>query len=63
MVFITTDSPAEQGTGAAPVIASWASEMVRLTVARHYAPFASRGKRRMMQAERGMEELLESVDR
>jgi len=50
------------GTGAAPVIASLASEMGALTVAVVTRPFAFEGKRRMMQAERGMQELLESVD-
>src|ERR1700733_11184798 len=50
------------GTGAAPVIASLASEMGALTIAVVTRPFAFEGKRRMMQAERGMQELLESVD-
>src|SRR5579871_2606391 len=49
-------------TAAAPVIASLASEMGALTVAVVTRPFAFEGKRRMMQAERGMQELLESVD-
>jgi cell division protein FtsZ len=44
------------------VIASLASEMGALTVAVVTRPFAFEGKRRMMQAERGMQELLESVD-
>jgi cell division protein FtsZ len=44
------------------VIASLASEMGALTVAVVTRPFGFEGKRRMMQAERGMEELLESVD-
>jgi len=50
------------GTGAAPVIASLASEMGALTVAVVTRPFAFEGKRRMMQAERGMQELLDTVD-
>jgi cell division protein FtsZ len=50
------------GTGAAPVIASLASEMGALTVAVVTRPFAFEGKRRMQQADRGMEELLEGVD-
>jgi cell division protein FtsZ len=50
------------GTGAAPVIASLASEMGALTVAVVTRPFGFEGKRRMQQAERGMEELLEGVD-
>jgi cell division protein FtsZ len=50
------------GTGAAPVIASLASEMGALTVAVVTRPFGFEGKRRMMQAERGLQELLDSVD-
>jgi cell division protein FtsZ len=44
------------------VIASLASEMGALTVAVITRPFSFEGKRRMQQAERGMEELLEGVD-
>src|SRR5271169_116204 len=50
------------GTGAAPIIASLASEMGALTVAVVTKPFAFEGKRRMQQAERGIAELMESVD-
>jgi cell division protein FtsZ len=62
MVFVTAGLGGGTGTGAAPVIASLASEMGALTVAVVTRPFGFEGKRRMMQAERGMEELLESVD-
>jgi cell division protein FtsZ len=62
MVFVTTGLGGGTGTGAAPVIASLASEMGALTVAVVTRPFGFEGKRRMMQAERGMQELLESVD-
>ncbi|HEV2618937.1 MAG TPA: cell division protein FtsZ, partial [Acidobacteriaceae bacterium] len=62
MVFVTTGLGGGTGTGAAPVIASLASEMGALTVAVVTRPFAFEGKRRMMQAERGMQELLDSVD-
>jgi cell division protein FtsZ len=62
MVFVTAGLGGGTGTGAAPVIASLASEMGALTVAVITRPFAFEGKRRMMQAERGMQELLESVD-
>ncbi len=62
MVFVTTGLGGGTGTGAAPVIASLASEMGALTVAVVTRPFAFEGKRRMMQAERGLQELLESVD-
>ena len=62
MVFVTAGLGGGTGTGAAPVIASLASEMGALTVAVVTRPFAFEGKRRTMQAERGMQELLESVD-
>src|ERR1700739_4990129 len=50
------------GTGAAPITASLASEMGALTVPVVTKPFAFEGKRRMQQAERGIAELMESVD-
>ena len=62
MVFVTAGLGGGTGTGAAPVIASLASEMGALTVAVVTRPFGFEGKRRQMQAERGMQELLESVD-
>jgi cell division protein FtsZ len=62
MVFVTAGLGGGTGTGAAPVIASLASEMGALTVAVITRPFSFEGKRRMQQAERGMEELLEGVD-
>jgi cell division protein FtsZ len=62
MVFVTAGLGGGTGTGAAPVIASLASEMGILTVAVVTKPFAFEGKRRLMQAERGLKELIESVD-
>ncbi len=62
MVFVTAGLGGGTGTGAAPVIASLASEMGALTVAVVTRPFSFEGKRRMAQAERGMQELLDSVD-
>ncbi|MGB0123409.1 MAG: cell division protein FtsZ [Silvibacterium sp.] len=62
MVFVTAGLGGGTGTGAAPVIASLASEMGALTVAVITRPFSFEGKRRMAQAERGMQELLDSVD-
>jgi len=62
MVFVTAGLGGGTGTGAAPVIASLASEMGILTVAVITCPFAFEGKRRQQQAERGLKELLESVD-
>ena len=62
MVFVTAGLGGGTGTGAAPVIASLASEMGILTVAVITQPFAFEGKRRLQQAQRGLKELLESVD-
>ena len=62
MVFVTTGLGGGTGTGAAPIIASLASEMGALTVAVVTKPFAFEGKRRMQQAERGIAELMDSVD-
>ncbi len=62
MVFVTTGLGGGTGTGSAPIIASLASEMGALTVAVVTKPFAFEGKRRMQQAERGLAELIDSVD-
>ncbi len=62
MVFVTTGLGGGTGTGAAPIIASLACEMGALTVAVVTKPFSFEGKRRMQQAERGIAELMESVD-
>jgi len=62
MVFVTAGLGGGTGTGAAPVIAALASEMGALTVAVVTRPFAFEGKRRMTQAERGLQELLDAVD-
>src|SRR5258708_23640260 len=62
MVFVTAGLGGGTGTGAAPIIASLASEMGALTVAVVTKPFAFEGKRRLSQAERGLAELVDSVD-
>jgi cell division protein FtsZ len=62
MIFVTAGLGGGTGTGAAPIIASLASEMGALTVAVVTKPFAFEGKRRMQQADRGISELMESVD-
>jgi cell division protein FtsZ len=62
MVFVTAGLGGGTGTGAAPIIASLASEMGALTVAVVTKPFNFEGKRRMQQAEKGMAELIECVD-
>jgi cell division protein FtsZ len=62
MVFVTTGLGGGTGTGAAPVIASLASELGALTIAVVTKPFKFEGKKRAIQAERGLEELRNSVD-
>jgi cell division protein FtsZ len=62
MVFVTTGLGGGTGTGAAPVIASLASELGALTIAVVTKPFRFEGKKRQEQAERGLEELRQSVD-
>ena len=57
MVFVTAGLGGGTGTGAAPVIASLASEMGILTVAVVTCPFGFEGKRRQRQAEQGLKEL------
>ena len=57
MVFVTAGMGGGTGTGAAPIIASLASEMGALTVAVVTKPFGFEGKRRLNQAERGLQEL------
>jgi cell division protein FtsZ len=62
MVFVTTGLGGGTGTGAAPVIASLASELGALTIAVVTKPFRFEGRKRQTQAERGLEELRECVD-
>src|SRR5688572_6322230 len=62
MVFVTTGLGGGTGTGAAPVIASLASELGALTIAVVTKPFKFEGKKRQAQAERGLEELRDCVD-
>jgi cell division protein FtsZ len=62
MVFVTTGLGGGTGTGAAPVIASLASELGALTVAVVTKPFKFEGKKRLAQAERGLAVLRECVD-
>lgn len=62
MVFITAGMGGGTGTGAAPIVAEIAREMGVLTIGIVTKPFAFEGKRRMEQAERGIENLREHVD-
>jgi len=62
MIFVTTGLGGGTGTGAAPVIASLASELGALTIAVVTKPFRFEGKKRAMQAEAGLEALRDCVD-
>ena len=62
MVFITAGMGGGTGTGAAPVIAQLAKEMGKLTVGVVTKPFTFEGRKRMKQAETGIEELKSKVD-
>lgn len=62
MVFITAGMGGGTGTGAAPVIAEAARELGILTVGIVTVPFAFEGKKRKLQADKGLEELKKNVD-
>jgi len=62
MIFITSGLGGGTGSGAAPVVASLASELGALSVAVVTKPFAFEGKRRMLQAEQALQELVGVVD-
>lgn len=62
MVFVTAGMGGGTGTGAAPVIAKAAKEMGILTVAIVTIPFKTEGRRRIMQAIEGIEEIRHNVD-
>ncbi len=62
MVFVTAGLGGGTGTGGAPVVAEVAKEIGALTVAVVTKPFDFEGKRRLRQAEEGVEELKKVVD-
>ncbi|NLY53851.1 MAG: cell division protein FtsZ [Firmicutes bacterium] len=62
MVFVTAGMGGGTGTGAAPVVASIAREQGALTVGVVTKPFSFEQRRRMMQAEKGIQVLRECVD-
>ena len=62
MIFITAGMGGGTGTGGAPVVARMAREVGALTVGVVTKPFIFEGKKRMRQAEDGIEELKQSVD-
>ncbi len=62
MIFITAGMGGGTGTGGAPIIAKVAREVGALTVGVVTKPFAFEGKKRMRQAEEGVQELKANVD-
>jgi cell division protein FtsZ len=62
MVFVTAGMGGGTGTGAAPVVASLASEIGALTIAVVTKPFVFEGGRRNRQSEQGLAELRSAVD-
>ena len=62
LVFITAGMGGGTGTGAAPVIGEMAMELGALVIAVVTRPFRFEGKKRLRQAEQGLEELARTVD-
>ena len=62
MVFITAGKGGGTGTGAAPVVAEIAKSLGALTIGVVTRPFTFEGRRRAMQAEKGIQILKEKVD-
>ncbi len=62
MVFITAGLGGGTGTGAAPVIAKICKDMGILTVAVVTKPFSFEGRKRALQAEKGLNELKQTAD-
>lgn len=62
MVFVTAGMGGGTGTGGAPVVAEVAKEMGALTVGVVTRPFTFEGRKRAMQAEKGIAELKSKVD-
>ncbi len=62
MVFVTAGMGGGTGTGGAPIVAEVAKEMGALTVGVVTRPFTFEGRKRAMQAEKGIAELKSKVD-
>jgi cell division protein FtsZ len=62
MVFVTAGMGGGTGTGAAPIVAAAARELGILTIGVVTKPFTFEGKKRLSQAERGIESLKGKVD-
>jgi cell division protein FtsZ len=62
MIFVTAGEGGGTGTGAAPIVADLARELDALTVGVVTRPFQFEGRRRLDQAEHGIQELRDRVD-
>ena len=62
MVFITAGMGGGTGTGAAPIVAQISKELGILTVGVVTKPFVFEGRKRMLHAEKGIEEFRSKVD-
>lgn len=62
MVFVTAGMGGGTGTGGAPIVAEVAKELGALTVGVVTRPFSFEGRKRAMQAEKGIAELKSKVD-
>ena len=62
MVFVTAGMGGGTGTGAAPIVAEVSKSMSILTCAVITKPFPFEGKRKMVKAEAGIDELKQNVD-
>ena len=62
LVFITAGMGGGTGTGSAPVIGEMARELGALVIAVVTRPFRFEGKKRLRQADQGLEELARTVD-
>lgn len=62
MVFVTAGMGGGTGTGGAPIVAKVARELGALTIGVVTRPFIFEGKKRMKQADLGIQELKENVD-
>jgi cell division protein FtsZ len=62
MVFVTAGEGGGTGTGGAPILGELAGELGALTVGVVTRPFSFEGRKRAQQAERGIEDLRDTVD-
>lgn len=62
MVFITAGMGGGTGTGGAPIVAKAARELGILTVGIVSSPFIFEGRKRVLQAQEGIEEMKKNVD-